>query len=324
MTKAQPIWKDFIVLLEGESWGDSVRYYVTCDGERIFSGKAHRRPGDESIRFTINDICAPYLSQDFRPESLSERGVVRNEGAGRHFAVFDSSDHTLLDEVFFYLDFSFDPSYDATKAGPSLPVTGTVDPRQTLVVSTYDDSLVEVRVTTSQGRELAFTHRGAGTPATLYFPVGDFPDARKIEALGRTYEVARRCGRYVLYYVNAFGGWDSLAVDGTALETDNYTRSTYKRSYDNSAPWAKGTVNYRNDYEKSVKLVTGWLSDEQSRRMHHLFGSTNVYLHDLSTHTTRAVTISDKSFVYKTYRSEGRRLVNYTLNATVSQDFTRQ
>ena len=85
-----------------------------------------------------------------------------------------------------------------------------------------------------------------------------------------TYDVVKPCARYALYYVNAYGGWDSLLTAGNDKRVDNYTRSTYKKVYSPSDLSDRGTVNYCNDIHRTISLVTDWLTDAQSARMHHL------------------------------------------------------
>ena len=153
------------------------------------------------------------------------------------------------------------------------------------------------------------------------------------------YKVIETCARYILYYVNAFGSWASMIVEGTAKETDEYTRTTYKRSYETDyetirkSVQPRGTVELQNDYSKKFSLVTGWLTDEQAGRMHHLLGSTNVYLYDRqgsgwdngpTVGEFIPVVLTDSSCEYKTYRNQGARLVNYTIEATVAQNYLRR
>ena len=82
-------------------------------------------------------------------------------------------------------------------------------------------------------------------------------------------------------------------------------------------------MNYRNDIERTISLVTDWLTDEESARMYHLFGSTNVLLHDLVDDIIRPVTITAKSWTEKTFRNNGAKLVNYQIDVTIAQDFVR-
>lgn len=44
---------------------------------------------------------------------------------------------------------------------------------------------------------------------------------------------------YALYYINAYGGWDSLAIRGNTMQTDNIQSQTYKNK-------TNGKVKYLN------------------------------------------------------------------------------
>jgi hypothetical protein len=52
-------------------------------------------------------------------------------------------------------------------------------------------------------------------------------------------------GDYVLYYSNAYGGWDSLLVTGTTKKTDDIEHLTYKKRSRNMSQFSK--VNYQNN-----------------------------------------------------------------------------
>ena len=315
---AVPIWRDYTI--QYATTAEYLSYSVTCDGETIFTGRAYKKPGKTSVRFKINDICAPYLFMgrlEFSDDNFESSDTVK-----RTFNVVAASGE-LIASVEFYLDWSFEP-HDSIIAGASAPITNEVMQGQCVVASFYDTTLVQAVVKQGTATDEITLYSGAKKSGTGVIDLRNHAGVDSVSIGGYQYKVIDGCFRYVLYYVNAFGGWDSLLIKGAAKETDNYTRSTYKQIYDNDSTVARGTVNYQNDYEKEFSLVTGWMTDEESLRMHHLLGSTNVYLHDLIAQNVYPVTIEDKSCEYKTYRSQGNRLVNYTLNVAIAQDFVRR
>jgi len=317
-----PIWRDYFVNYDTDDV--AVRYRVECDGAAIFTGKAYKRPGETSIAIKLNDICAPYLSQSFDLPATEAATFAPAPYMRRVFTVIGEDTGAQLDEVEFYLDYSFEAPYNALTAGASFPITGEVDPRQWLVASSYDSTNGEAVVTTAGAAASAWKQTaGVASAGSLYLPLALHPGATEVTAFGRTYRVVESCPRFVLYYVNAFGGWDSLLVKGSAKETDTYTRATFRRTYDNARERARGTVNYANPYEKSFKLSTGWLTDEQAARMHHLTGSTNVLLCDLNSGEWWPVVLTDSSVEYKQHLTEGKP-ISYTLSATVAQNFDRR
>lgn len=149
-------------------------------------------------------------------------------------------------------------------------------------------------------------------------------EAIEVQSTGATYRFVDTCTRYALYYVNAYGGWDTLVMDGTDMERDELTRHEASRVYDNTDRQNRGTVNHVNDVQKSWKLHTGYLTDEQSGRMHHLLNSVQVYLYDMEEDAFLPVVLTGTSTEYKTYRNQGRRLVSYEIQARLAQDRIRR
>lgn len=144
-------------------------------------------------------------------------------------------------------------------------------------------------------------------------------------AAGQYYKTILACeARYSLYYVNSYGGVDVLPFKGGGQKkTDNITRFNYSRSFRNNTPEFEN-VNYMNEIKEEYELHTGWMSDEQSMRMHELVESTIVYLYDAEEKTYTPVVMTDKKLEYKTYRNQGRKFYNYTVNVEESQSKERR
>ena len=129
---------------------------------------------------------------------------------------------------------------------------------------------------------------------------------------------------WVFYYVNAYGGWDSLLIEGNTIETDSLKRHTREMEYDNRDIKNRGRQNYVNEITKSYTLHTSWMSDAESLRMHHLLNSTEVYLFNINTGDMIPVTLNNTTTEFKTYKNNGGRMVNYTIDATLAQDRIRR
>lgn len=325
---ATPIWKGYTVSKQTKD--DSLSYIIKCDGATIYAGKAYKRPGASDISFNIGDVCAPFLSSNAEI-AMATTGFLATNEMQRTFVVEDLSGSVLAT-----VDFNNDWSYSnklPKKPYAADPVRAVVDPRQLLLVSVYEASkvIVQTRGSSPQTQNL---YDGDAASGVGMVKLSDYPTANRIVMLAtddpskhtytqQKYMVQNTCVRYVLYYVNAFGGWDSLLTAGNDKRVDNYTRSTYKKVYSPADLSDRGTVNYRNDIERTISLVTDWLTDEESARMHHLFGSTNVLLHDLVDDIIQPVTITAKSWTEKTFRNNGAKLVNYQIDVTIAQDFVR-
>lgn len=69
-----------------------------------------------------------------------------------------------------------------------------------------------------------------------------------VNAIGRNNEIINYKvdkGDYVLYYSNAYGGWDALLVSGTVRQSDNIEHLTYKRHSASQTKFSK--INYQNN-----------------------------------------------------------------------------
>lgn len=317
------IWKDYIIDLGA----DDVKAYTisTAEGDLVYSGKAYKRPGAASNTIKINDICASYMAGGNLP--TPETGEISAD-IMRTFLVNEAQTGKLIEAVSFVFDWSNDYDFDPDTDVPNAPITGEVDPRQFITLSRYMAGPETATITMKDGTT---------TTITVFFDlVGDFnddfdlsflrgrsgsnvidltkyPDAVRVEVGGIVYNVVATCGRYVLYYLNAFGGWDSLVCKGVAQRTDNYTPSTYSKEYDNDKAINRGDVTYLNEIEVAFTLHSGWLQDEQAARMHHLLGSTDVYLYDLQERRAYPAVMTSKQAEYKTYNGEGRQPVAYDI-----------
>lgn len=335
----QPIWKSFVVEIESS---ESVEYVISYNSgdslNAIYSGKAWKKPGEESIKICINDVCADWLVNSF--PSLSE-GFSRND-MPVEFVVQTISTAGVYSEkarVRFINDWSYDAEHDAERDGLAAPINGRIDAKQWLLWTGLDVSEVQAEIILTNGESIkvfipieitadfdadfnadfAKSTKVAGSGTAIFSP-SQWGDVARIVINGNQYDIINSCSRYVLYYLNAFGGWDSLLIEGAASEEDRLTRHTMTKSgiYD------REKSNYLNEIEKSITLHTSWMSDEQSLRMHHLLNSTDVYLHDLDKDRILPVILEGSSTPYKTFKGEGGKLVNYTIEVTIAQTRKRR
>lgn len=336
------IWKDYFVTL-GTSDTISFRIKVQdAQGQVIYSGKSHKKPGQTDNFIRINDICADYLTNALPALSQAEFSAL---SFPLNFVVeaYLSGSWTTKGQVQFINDWSYDNSYNPTTMGMSFPVTDRIDSRQWLVftalnVSTITATLTFTDGTTSQviipveisadfsddfNTDFAISARSAGS-GTAVFDLSAWDNVASVTINGKTWNVVTDCKEWVLYYVNAFGGWDSLLIEGSTIEMDTLTRHTREMEYDNSSSLNRGRRNYVNEITKSYTLHTSWLSDSESYRMSHLLNSTEVYLYNINTGEMMPVVLTNTTTEYKTYKGNGGRLVNYTIEATIAQERVRR
>ncbi len=150
------------------------------------------------------------------------------------------------------------------------------------------------------------------------------------------------CVENVLYYRNLLGGWDWLVVRGKINTTHKFKALTYNtgrefgglttfdyagaRSVDTTIYYS--TVdNYKLPYIESydtewnteVKINLGWFTDDQAKRLIHLFTSKMVYLHNIKTNEITPIRITDNQFEEKRYK-DNRAISKYSIKAVYNQN----
>lgn len=308
-----PIWRDFYLNL-----GSSPRsYLVKLGGNTVFAGQAYARPGDTAPFAKINDIAAPYLRQTFPLRALEsqETEFVAAPEIFLTFQVYDADGVTRIgDDLAFFLDWSGDPTRTvlaATGGGAHANITGKFALEAPLIYTLYNnapvsaDGGIKVRTPYDTSGTKVLDYEGIGN--YVLFPPSDYSAAsHEWMQFGRLRLQPVDCVRYVVYYVNAFGGWDELPVEGATKEWRTYERHELQRGYNNANLQARGTVNYANEETRYWQMTTGWLSDEQAALMHHLIGSTSVYLLDLTTGEFTPVVVDDNQAESRTRATEGK------------------
>lgn len=326
---AQPIWKDYFVDF-GEL--DAVNYTVKVGGEAIFEGRAVRKPMEDSLLVRINDVCESYLVSSL---PAMKDDTFTSAYISRVFEVY--KDGFLYTTVTFSLDYS----YDATKTDTiaSFPILPILHINQPLIYTQYETSAIDVIITKTNGtkKTLTITTAGGGDynndynddflhdgqPGSVYVNLATH-EAKKVNIRTLAYDVVNTCDRYALYYVNAYGGWDSLLLQGRADEKDTITRKEVTYTYNNRNTHDRARTNYLNEIVKTYTLRTGWLTDAQAAKMWHLLESTNVYLYDIVKKQMHSCIITNAEAPFKTFKGEGGKLVSYELNVELSQGRVRR
>lgn len=349
---ANPIWRDYqIDLGSGTSCLYRIGYNNTSSAwKTIYQGRAYKRPGDSTIKVNINGICADFLAQvatmpqaDFLLISFPLTFQVHKEQTGGGWQSVTS--------VQFLPDWSYDSSYNPSTMGMSFPINGHIDSRQWIPASAYGTSNLSVRFinaqnvgvtetktlsiadgfcnnTSSKDADIYRCMESAGN-GTLVFNLANYNNVDRVLIGGiATYKVVTSCAKYALLYVNAYGGWDTFLIEGNTRETSTITRHTNERQTDNNALSANilnpTEVNFVNEVTKEFTFVTGWLSDDESSRMHHLLNSPKVYLYDIAANSKTPVILSTDTHEEKTYRGNGCQMVNYEITARVATNTIRR
>lgn len=133
-----------------------------------------------------------------------------------------------------------------------------------------------------------------------------------------TYYVTNTCYKYCLYYLNQYGGWDSLLFRGRELKTDDLARLSYKKNYvAGSTDFHK--VDYLTTIQEKWALNTSFLDDTESSKMINLMASNKIFIHDLEEGYIAPVNITNSNCEHKNYRNQGRKMATYNIEVSASQ-----
>lgn len=338
-----PIWKDKVVALGSADYADYEVRLDSSSGEAVFSGRAYKRPGDASPVARINDICAPYMDPDIAASTVYDGtgGKFVNTFI-RTFSVvyYTSGAWTEAEAVTFIWDWSYDYDYTIPSNGKITdPVRLVLDQRQALIQSITESIANEnkVYIVRTDGTTAQATLIGGNGPGYYVESLADTDHTGIVRTVrigtGPTFAVEQGCGpRWCLYYLNAYGGWDSILLTGKALRTDALTRHNLITGYDNSVRSARGSRDYAVEYDADWEMHTDWLTEDEASRMHHVLNTPIAYLQDLGTVVTgsypkldlRPVVLTNTDTPYKTRKTEGAVLIQYTIPLRVAQQFVRR
>lgn len=328
-----PIWKDYVWI---ESTSDPfIEYHLELGDEIVYAGKAYKYPGSNNVDFLINDIAENFLDNGLVFPNYGKTQVIPNYL--KSFTLITSSGNDK--PITFFNDWSYKDT-DLTKPYfLSDPISTLLDRRQYALCSWIlptGEGVINRHYTTPEGigTTIDISLNQGVNGYTYAEPLNNLLLECKseykiafVEAGSFTtsinYQIDTTNKNYVLYYTNAYGGWDSLLVQGNVKKTDDIESQTYvKRVLDTSREFSKN--KYLNTITANWVLYTGYLTDEQSNKMYHLIESTNVYLHNLDEDKIIPVTITDTNMEYKTYTNQGKHRFYYTINVEASQDKYRK
>lgn len=328
-----PIWKDYI--WSEETLDDFIEYHLDDGGTTIYAGKAYKYPDADRVEFLLNSVTENYLSNGISFPTTLSTSIMPNYL--KNFTLVTSTGNEK--PIIFFNDWSYKDTDLTSGYFLSDPITGLIDPRQYVMTSWllptgegivnrfyYKDGIqTATDVTLKSGingytfvENITNLQLGCGDYIIMEFVVSGTISQKQIK-----YTIDNTGKDYVLYYVNAAGGWDSLLIEGNVKKTDEFESESYiKRVLRPSTEFARN--KYLNTITSSWTLYTGYLNDEQASKMYNLLESTQVYLHNLKDNTITPVLITDTSCEYKTYTNQGKNKFYYTINVESSQDNYRK
>ena len=320
---AIPIWKDKVMDLLLAACDFKIVDTSTTPSTLLYMGRSVARPGEATAKARINDICADYLVNAL--PTLTDRTFTSFNLPPLRVQSGNGGVWGIIGDVTFYNDWSYD--YGFTGDVLSVPINGKVTKDMFILYSKKEISAnISAVYRKTDGTTTTRTTTISPTPAygTCCFDAGAVSSANRVAISGTYYPIVADCYKFALYYVNAYGGWDQLLVEGNDMETDSLERHIREQEYDNTNIVNRGKVNYVNEVTKSWTLNTGLLNDDEASRMHHLINSPMVYLCLIASSTFIPVVITTNTCEYKTYKNQGNRMFNYQLGIELAQNRIRR
>lgn len=336
---AEPIWKDHYSSLGSVA---SSYFRIKQSGTVIYTGRAFRAASSGTLYVRINDICADFMQQ--KPTAAYPFSATPVTFP-MSFTVEKSSDGlswSSVETVDFNWDWSYDASFDPSTMGMAFPITGRIDPRQILIQTRYATGSVTGYFTYKSGtiRSVTITLGGvSGTGSAIMqttLHVGKLnacPNLATYATYGgsplvsvriglTTYQVTDKCPKWVVYYINPFGGFDHLLIEGNAVRRRDVNRETFLAEISTAAAKPqRETWDMQNEVTERLTLNTGLLTDAESERMPYLMEATQVFVADLETDPAYIVpaVIDTASYNVQTYRANGHQMKNYTFDVVLAQ-----
>lgn len=321
-TTFSPIWKDVEYEFAGDTvYGLYVETYYRLPGNAgmqtidnlIFKGRAYAAPDELTVKVNINKICQNYMTD--HPDIFDGAVVYYH-----NFQKFKLKNEygTLLHTYYFVGDWSYEELELGIKTNPITPFLGA---GQRLFFSAlaqeqkgikwgmyYTDGTPEYHnteyVTNDLQTNIVVASRNKNV-GTFYF--GD-----------KMYSVVPKCQcKYVIYYMNPYGGFDWFAVTGRVNRKDTLQTYSISKNYNNTTT-GFGKKRYLSTINVNYEVNTQWLTEEQSDRMWELIESNCVWLHNLTTDKIIPVVITDTEVEHK-QKTNSKRMLSYTINMEHSQ-----
>lgn len=307
---------------------DKVEYQIKLNNKIIYQGMAYKKPNENKIRFNINKLVYPYLNSNL-PNFFK---VVDNNFLNEisdYYKKFDVFiDGNFSRSYYFINDYSYNFDRLVERAMPnntvvlSNPINKKIDRRQIFLYSLFTPVKTDLPTNIIYRDEYHVIQQNNITTTSQWLILDDklylHDRATKLSVNGDTYDLVDSCSRYCIYYKNAIGGWDSFLIEANSKKTDNITRYSTIKNFDNTKTDFE-KKNYISIINPKITLYTGWLNDDEASRIHNLLESNELYLHDLVDGTIVPINILNNTCEYRTFTNCGKHKFNYQLDVEVAQ-----
>ena len=313
-TYEYPIWKDIYVDLPYEH--NHFRLVNISSGFIMYEGMIY---GVITSQVGITDVLRDYMttvSDPFVNTFTSTQYLLVDMQTSQDGVNWQSSYTFRL-----YYNYSYD---EERKIYLEAQPIDYFDPRQYLLFTfqSYDNIKENIEITKTFGTTSSQTQSiSSYNEQKTYVSKAASNYSIKIKTSNEEKIFKDRCTNtnYAVYYINRYGGWSWMLFQGKNLKTDKTKQSTYMMDFDNNVGTEFNTKVYQNDITETWQLTSDYLTDKQSELLKHLYSSPLVYLHDLKEDKVMSVLVDTKSFDYKTYRNQGRKMFTHTIKVNSSQ-----
>lgn len=311
---------------------EKVDYEIYQNDVLIFKGRSMKRPNETSNKIMVNKIIQSYMTQLYLRENSS--------GSIQRLTPFylKSTEGVLLKTYYFVNDWSYSDDFNTGVLSHQILSDNKVYRGQWMpfTVFAYNETLsipYGVRYQNGTTDEYGDAVEDWESTAyitsysveTSYFLKTRNEYVENIESVyigDNEYEMVDDCKvKYMVYYVNPWGGMDWYPIKGRVIKTDNITPYTYTKNYNNTT-LEFGKNRYLAEINRSFQLNTHWLSEEESSKMWYLLESNIVYLHNLESGELMPVIIKDTTVEHKERTILSSR-IKYTINVELSQTLER-
>jgi hypothetical protein len=300
-----PVWKDTTISIQSSYTGNVYEIIDNEDDSVIYAGVISMLPNSTNSVIYINNIVRNYLNSTIGTLSNGIK-IIKKYVKTVTVKIGDKGIATYR----IYNDWSYDNP--TSQLSCSYPIRKLLDSRQYFLYSLFNSNKTE------EDLQIYLNIYTTGNTLNYTVPISpivqivtcnklkNIDNPTSVRILSDVYTVQKTCYDYCLYYVNAYGGWDSLLIQGNSKKNDKITSSYYNKSYNNTTT-AFGKVKYNNLINTTYTLFTDWFTDEEQSKLHHLLESTEVYLHDLNNDVVIPVVITNTNCEWKTFSNNGKK-----------------
>lgn len=328
-----PIWKDTDITIESSN--EYVDYKFYNGAECLYTGRAFIFDGKATIR--VNEVLRDFVISklDFTSVDASENIKPLQNSSYYQFTMKISFDDFDTEEDYLLLRTWYDYSYNEEKEiNLSNPISNILDSRQYLLFTVMSDYLNH-----PLNIETLYYQQATGPvrpPQRLNFTLSNetMTFVKKLNVMSdeitRRYiindymfEVKNTCYPYAVYYLNKKGGYESMLFNRTMLQTDNLKFNTITNKVANTSTDFSKRI-YHETITERFNLHSEFLTDEQAEKMTEMFGSPQIWLHDLEKDKVIPCIVSDTNVKYLNWANNKKKKVRFDITLENSQEKIRR